>query len=291
MLRGLAHDGLVWRRFARFGAAHGPGWFLACAPPVLGLLMALLLPKARRAVRDNLRRIRGRVGWLREARDVAHTFTSFAGCFAEVLASGSKNGATPELTLEGREHIEAALSLGKGLVIVTAHTAGWEVVGPVLRIHKGLDVVMVMEAERDPEAREVSDRARRASGVLVAHVGHDPFASLPLLHRLRDGAAVALQIDRVPVGMRSLEVRMLGESREVPEGPLRLAQLSGAPIVPFLCARLGRGRYLAQAFPPCQLARRAPPPELAAVAQRLADDVTSFVTRYPTQWFDFSPRA
>ena len=285
--RRFAHDGLLWRKLARLGAAHGPRWFVEYSPPLVGLCAALLLPRSRRTVRSNLRLIRGPVGRAREAREVAKTFTSYAGCLAEVLSNGSKNSALPDLEVSGRPHMERAVALGRGGIVVTAHTAGWELVGPVLRKHKGLDVVLVMEAERDGGARELQDRARRATGMQVAHVGEDPFSSLPLLHKLRDRAALAIQIDRVPSGMRGIPAQIFGAAGEIPEGPLRLAQLSGAPIVPIFCARLGFRSYFAEVFEPVLLPRRPDAKTLEATAQGLADSMTNFVRRYPTQWFDF----
>jgi len=288
--RRFAYDGLFWRRLARLGAAHGPSWFVEHSPAFIGVAAALALPSARRAVRANLRRVRGHVGPVREARDVARTFATYAGCLAEALSSGSKNAEMPELEMEGNEHLEAALSARAGVVLVTAHTAGWELAGPLFRRDKGLAVAMVMEAERDEEARELHDRARRASGVDVLHVGADPLSALPLLHRLRGGSALALQIDRVPHGMRGLPVRMFGDSCLIPEGPLRLAQLSGAPIVPIFFARRGFRSYFAKVFEPVRVPRRPEPGELEASAQRLADAMALFVRRYPTQWFDFGGR-
>lgn len=239
---------------------------------------------------DNLHRIRGDAGRVRDARDVAATFASYAGCLAEVLSNGSKNTRLPDLELSGRAHMERAIAEGKGVILVTAHTAGWELVGPVFSRAKGLDVVMVMEPERDHGARELHDRARRATGQEVAHVGTDPFASLPLLHRLREGAAVALQIDRVPNRMRTVKVRLFGEEGEIPEGPLRLAQISGAPIVPVFSARRGYRRYFAEMFEPRHVPRRPTPTELERTAQELADAMTGFVRKNPTQWFHFGGR-
>ncbi len=287
----FAHDGLLWRRLARLGAAHGPDWFVRHSPAFIGVCAAILLPRSRRAVRDNLRRVRGggRLGRLREMRDVARTFTTYAGCLAEGLSGGSKNAATPELELVGRSHMERAIAEGKGVILVTAHTAGWELALPLLREHKGLPVVMVMQPERDGGARELHDRARRATGLEVAHVGDDPFASLPLLHRLRDGAALALQLDRVPAGMRALPVAMFGGAAQIPEGPLRLAQLSGAPIVPIFCTRRGYRSYTVEMFEPVHVPRRPAPGVMEETAQKLADAMGAFVARHPTQWFHFTP--
>jgi KDO2-lipid IV(A) lauroyltransferase len=171
---------------------------------------------------------------------------------------------------------------------VTAHTAGWDAVGPVLGGFYDLELVLVMRAEADRDARELHDSARRSGGLCIAHVGDDPLASLPLLAKLRKGSVVAMQIDRAPPGMRVRRVRLFGREGGMPEGPIRLAQLSGAPILPVFCARLGPRSYVAEASPPLFVARRADEGRIDVVAQELADLLTRFVRRHPTQWFHFA---
>src|SRR5690606_39326217 len=97
--------------------------------------------------------------------------------------------------------------------------------------------VLAMQRERDPEARAIQDAARQRAGVQVVHIGDGPLDGLPLLDHLRRGGVVAMQIDRVPPGMRSREVTFRGERWRAPEGPLTLAALSGAPILPVFTRR------------------------------------------------------
>jgi lauroyl/myristoyl acyltransferase len=267
--------------------AHGPAVLIRALPPVFGVAAALALPDARRKIADNLARIRGKVGRVEEAREVLLTFASYASCFAEVLSSGTKNAEVPDLTVVGKGAIDEALAMGKGAVMVTAHTAGWEVVGPVLGAFYGVELVMVMRAEGDAKARELQDEARRASGLTVVHVGEDPFSSLPLMRKLRQGAVVAMQIDRAPPGMRARSVRLFGRKGLIPEGPIRLAQLSGAPLLPVFCARLGHRSYVAEASGPILVTRHAEDGRVDVVAQELADAMTRFVGRHRTQWFHF----
>jgi lauroyl/myristoyl acyltransferase len=283
----FAHNSLFWRRLARLGAAHFPAWWMRYSPPAFGVAAALAVPTARRAVAANLRRIRGPVPPLRDATEIAETFITYANCLSEVLAYGSKNAELPELVRRGGESMTLALAEKKGVVMITAHTAGWDVAGPLFGKDHRVNLVMVMEPEPNEAARQLHDEARRASGVEFVHVGSDPFASLPLLQRLRKGAVVATQIDRVPRTMRSRAVRLFGAPARVPEGPLRLAQVSGAPIVPMFCARLGFRRYLADVGTPIRVPRHASEETLDAVAQQMADSMTSFLRRHPTQWFHF----
>jgi len=147
--------------------------------------------------------------------------------------------------------------------------------------------MMAMERERNEDARRLHDDARRAGGLEVAHVGADPFASLPLLRHLRAGGLVGIQIDRMPEGMRGRAVRLLDTPTRLPEGPLRLAQVSGAPLLPAFCARLGFRRCLVDIAAPIHVPRRATEADLDAAAQAIADALSRFLRAHPTQWFHF----
>jgi lauroyl/myristoyl acyltransferase len=279
---------MFWRRLAQLGACSAPAWFARWAPPVIGVAIAIAAPSARRKIAQALERARGPVGAGRSAIDVARTFANFASCLTEVLSRGSKNAQVPEAVVHGNPQVEGLLAAGRGVIFATAHTAGWESMGPLLAREHGLRVTMVMQSERDPSARDLNDQKRRAQGGLdIVHVGGDPFASLPLLRRLREGGVVAMQIDRVPAGMGSRAVNLFGRAGAIPEGPLRLAQLAGAAIVPVFSARTGHRRYAVYVHEPVTVSRGAGERELDVAAQRLADMLGGFVSAHPTQWFPF----
>jgi KDO2-lipid IV(A) lauroyltransferase len=284
--RVLATDGLFWRRLAHAGASRGPEWFRRYAPPLFGLAFAAALPNVRHAIASNLRRVRGDTGRVREAIDVARTFASYASCLAEALGGDALE--PPRAVVLGERHLENALREGRGAVFATAHTGGWEMAGPLLRRDRGLELVMVMQRERDADARRIQDGARAERGVRIVHVGEDPLESLPLLRHLRSGGIVALQVDRA-VGARVVPVQLFGERATLPEGPLRLAQLSGAPLLPIFAARTGHRAYVVRAYEPIHLERRATPAALESAAQRLADAMAAFIFEHPTQWFHFHP--
>ncbi len=282
-------DSHFWRRAAAFGARRGPAWFLRYSPPVIGVLWCAALPHARHTVEKNLVRVRGDRGKFRNALDAARTFATFAGCLAETLATGSPNERPIHSILEGDENFRDALADGHGMVIATSHSAGWEATWGSLTGGLGVEVVVAMARERDAGARELHDRAREARGVRVVHVGADPLEALPLLSHLKTGGAVALQIDRAAPGMRMRKVELFGGPAVIPEGPLRLAQLSGAPIVPVFSERVGYRRYLVRAETPVRVPRRASPEELGHAAQSVADAFEKFVRAHPTQWLSFEP--
>ena len=283
------HEALFWRRLAHWGASRGPEWWVRYSPPAFGWAAAALVPSARRAVVRNLHRIRGTGSHARDARDVLATFSNYASCLAEVLSNDAPGGPRqPETSIRREKYVHDASALGRGIIMVTAHTAGWESVGPALARDQGLRMMIVMQAEPDAGAQSLHDDARRRAGVLIAHVGDDPLAALPLLRHLRSPrGVVALQLDRFAPGMRTREVDLLGERARLPEGPLRLAQVSGAPVVPVFCARVGHRRYVIELHEGRTVSRRASEAELDEVAQYLADCMAAFLRKHPTQWFHF----
>jgi len=279
-------DSQLWRRLARWGS-RGPEWFVRAAPPLVGLVACALAAERRRFVADNLQRVRGSRGAVRDAVDTAATFTSYAACLAEVLGAGSVHARPPTAVVHGELHLLDACASGDGVVFATAHTGGWETVGPLLSRDHHLRVMIAERPERDERARAIQDDARRAQGLLVAHVGDDPVSALPLARHLREGGVVALQVDRMPAGMRARSVTLFGRPGRVPEGPLRLAALARAPLLPVFAARVGHRRYVVHVDAPVRLPTRPSEGELDAAAQSLATALETFVRAHPTQWFHF----
>ncbi|MFO0680217.1 MAG: lysophospholipid acyltransferase family protein [Polyangiaceae bacterium] len=287
----FAHDGEFWRRFAKLGAEHGPSWFVQWSPMVFGVSAAALVPEARRSVIRNLHRIRGKGTVAQDVVDVARTFASYAGCLAEGLGAGGKHAdVRPRALVFGARNMEMALALRSGVIFVTAHTGGWETAGPVLAREHGLRLLMVMNAERDPRAQALHDDARRRAGLGFVHVGADPFASLELLRHLRTGGAVAMQIDRVPPGVRGRSVPFLNGTGTVPEGPVRLAAASRAPIVPIFCARRGYREYTFELHDAIHVPKKPTDAEVDTAAKAMAAALECFLGRHPTQWFHFGDR-
>lgn len=271
------------------GIEHGPEPWLRYSPPFFGVALGASIPEKREAVRANLRRILGRRSPSQEAADIARVFGAYASCLTEAMLLGSKRGFALRPRQRGVEHYVAARARGRGVLIATAHTGGWEALGAVMRgVHAG-EVVVVMQRERDEGARAIQDRARLNAGVTVHHVGTGPLDALPLLAYLRRGAVVAMQIDRSPPGLRVLDSTLFGTPFSLPEGPLVLSALSGAPILPVFTRRIGFMEYEARVFPPIDVPRRPTQEQRLAAAATLVSSMEEFLRENPTQWFHFVP--
>lgn len=260
-----------------------PDAFVRLSPPVVGSTFAIVLPRARRRVMDNLR-------WAGAGGTWAETFglfSNYALSLTESFTAGSGRNDRIVGRVIGDASFKEARALGKGVVIATAHTSGWYAAGPILGSVYEDEVLVVMEHERDAAAQALQDQAKEKLGLKVVHVGADPLAAMPLLAHLKRGGVVALQMDRVPMGQRSVEVTMCGRPFMVPEGPLALAALSGAPILAIFGRRLGTLRYELEVGEPIVLPRRPTREEMTLAAQRFATQIEGFVRRYPKDWFHF----
>ena len=287
LLQALRPDSLLWRRAMMMGVTRGPEAWVRYSPPMFGLAFAVALREKREIIRANLRRVCGPRSAVEELRDVAAVFSNYASCLTEALLLGSDRGYELRSRSRGVERYHACAAEGRGVIIATAHTGGWEVAGPVLSgVHQG-EVVVVMQRERDERARAIQDQARGRAGVKVVHIGESAFDALTLLASLRKQAVVAMQIDRVPPAMRSRTAQFFGEPWQVPEGPLTLAAVSGAPILPVFSRRIAFMEYEAMVAPAIRLPRRPSPAELDGAAQQLMRAMEDFVRAYPTQWFHF----
>jgi lauroyl/myristoyl acyltransferase len=282
------HERVFLRRLAYLGARYGPSFWVRGSPPWFGALAALALPGVRRRVRDNLRWVLGERRGAVERLDVLRTFTAYAACFAESLASEREEAKRAEVSVEGAEHLRAALAAGRGAVLVTAHAGPWDVVARYFASAFGAKVAMVMEAEPDGSARALHDDVRLRSGALVLRVGESPLDGLSVLRHVKSGGVVAFQIDRPARSGRSLPVSLFGRPFELPEGPFRLAELAGAPLLPLFSVREGYFRYRVLVGAPLVLGRGPGGLGRPEAARSAAQALEHFVRAHPTQWFHFA---
>ena len=283
----IAPEGELFRRMAYAGARYGPRLWLRHSPPFFGLAFGAALPKARAAVRRNLRLVHGPRTAFAESLDIAKTFTEYAHCLAEALAMDRPEAGQARRRIRGEEHLREAARRGPGVMLVTAHAGPWDAASRLLAVDLAAEVVVVMTPEQDQRAGRLHDRVRQRGGVRIAHVGAHPLDGLPVLRHLRGGGVVAAQLDRLPPSGRTIETQLFERPFRVPEGPFRMAALSGAAILPLFVRRVAEFDYEFSVAPALNLPRRARPDQLRHAAQVAVTEMERFIRAHPTQWFHF----
>jgi lauroyl/myristoyl acyltransferase len=271
---------------------RGAAWAACALPrrsavPVAEALSAAVvaLPKSardRHFVALHQSRARG-VALEGRARDraVREAFASYARYWMESLRLPQMDPADVDagFSIDGLEHIRAALDAGTGAILALPHVGGWEVGGSWF-VRQGFPLTVVVEALEPPELFGWFTALRRSQGFTVIPLNRS--AGLSVVRALRANKIVALVSDRDIVG-GGVEVEFFGERTTLPAGPATLASRFGAPLLPTAVYFRGAGHH-AVVRPPLALDG-----DVAAITQALAHELEDLIRAAPEQWHLFQP--
>lgn len=187
--------------------------------------------------------------------------------------------------VEGEEHYHAARAMGRGAILVTAHLGAFEVALAMLRDREKRDVHVLHHADRLPQFQRLRHELHEKLGVREARAEGGWETWLALRDALGRDEVVLMQGDRVMPGQRGVATTFFGGRVEMPTGPVRLAQLTGAPIVPVFAPRTPSGGVLIAMGEPIVVGAANEgglSPEEAQ--RRVTAAIEDCVRRYPDQW-------
>lgn len=182
-------------------------------------------------------------------------------------------------TIEGEEHIAAALARGRGILLVSTHVGGWEVATSLARVFVPVPTTALVTDDWIAWAAE-GIRVRGGLGVM-----YDSEPVSKAVDLLRSGEALLVLGDYAKDGMRTYPVRLLDAVAELPAGPVTLARLCGTPLVPFSVLPLAPRRWRIEVEPMLE-----PPDRSAgeagerALLQALADRWTETLRTHAEHW-------
>ncbi|WP_428099916.1 lysophospholipid acyltransferase family protein [Candidatus Rariloculus sp.] len=215
---------------------------------VLGLLAYLMSPRRRRVAEINLR-IAFPDASSREIRRLTMICFGNLGvaAFELGLAWWEHARIRAMCEFEGLEHLSAALKQGRGAILLTAHFTCLEIGGPALGQHVPFQV---MYKRAHNALFDAFMRYHRSDygGAAVDH--HKPIA---LIKGLRKGYATWYAPDHDFGSKDTIFVPFFGVDATALTAPARIAQISGAPVVPYYIRRKPRGRgYELRILPPLE---------------------------------------
>jgi lauroyl/myristoyl acyltransferase len=220
------------------------------------------------------------------ARVVRGCFRHFALYIAEMLHVQGWDARTvlERLEIEGEENFDEAEDREKGVIFVSAHMGSAEIAASVA-VLRGYRITAVTERLQPQFVMDWAVACRAALGIRLIPVER---AGISLLRALRRKEIVAFVVDAGVERGGGVPVTFFGRETMFPDGPARLARLSGAPIVLAVAARLPGGRFRAHIESPMLSDRSLSSEEDArCLTQRLASAFERYVRRYPGQWYAF----
>lgn len=185
------------------------------------------------------------------------------------------------ITLEGREHLDAALEQGRGAILVAGHFGNWELFATLATM--GYPVTFLVGEQHNSLVDGLMNRLRARFGVEIVPMRGSLTGVFRALKRNR---IVAMLSDQ-DAGPRGIFVEFLGLPASTPYGPGRFAAKTGSPLLPGMVVREERGRHRIIICPPVEV-----PPgdaddteQARALTQGYTSVLEKFVRRYPDQYF------
>ena len=259
---------------------------------LVGRIGYFLGGKYRRIVDDNLRKAFGTSKTEKEYADIGEIVyqNMTKNTFEIAKLFYSEPALIKELvTIHGIEHLEAALSLGKGVVAVSAHMGNFSLIGPRL-VMEGYPFSLVLKDTKDKMLAKTLRELRSNVGIDSIPVNPRKTCVAQSLACLKRNEILFLQIDQ-NASSQDLWVDFFGWKVPTFKGPVVFSMRTGAPLVPMFIIRDSSGHHHLTISEPYTLAKTDNQEyDILYNTTNLTKLIEGYIERYPDQWWWFHRR-
>ena len=183
----------------------------------------------------------------------------------------------PPVRVEGREHLDAALAKGNGVILLSGHFTTLELTGLFVKPLTPLFAFMY-RARSNALLDAVQARGRERT----AHLSFSNTDTRAMLRALRDNATVWYAPDQAHTGAGAELLPFFGEPAMTNTATARLARVSGAAVLPFQFRRLDDGSGYLVRFEPAVAGM--PSDDATADTMKLTSILEGFIRSCPEQY-------
>ncbi len=251
------------------------GWLIG------SLCWPLVSAKRRKMAIDNISRSLG-VDEHQAYLLARESAVRFGPMFMEVLSMPqlTKDNIGKHVLLSGREHLEAALKMGRGAVLATAHSGNWEMLGAALAMH-GFPLVAVVQRQTNYAMDKFINEYRNNAGMHVTYKQ----GVREMVKLLCTGKIIGLLMDQ-DNHKDGVFVEFFSRLASTPQGAAALGRLNNAPIVPAFITQNPDGTHTAIIHPAIMVEKTADRDyDIHTTTQRLTQIIESHIRKYPHEWF------
>ncbi len=189
-------------------------------------------------------------------------------------------------SVEGREHLEAAVRRQRGVLCLTGHFGNWEIL-PVWTRQQGWNTAVVAQTLYDPRLDALLNGFRERCGIrVIKRQG----ATREILRSLRANMLLGVLNDQ-DTDVDSQWADFFGRPAKTPVGIFRLARKLGSAVVPIVIFRKPNGRHGIRIEPALDLPRTGDEEQDLGAGARLANAFLERSIRcFPEQWVWFHER-
>lgn len=244
---------------------------------MLGRLMHLLRADRRHVARVNIelcfpeltprqRRARVRAHFAALGESVLETAVAWWGPRDRLRALGR---------VVGREHLDAALARGRGVILLQGHFLTTDIAGQILGT--AVPFTATYAPPTNPVMRVFTERKR--ARFIRRQIHHEDVRAV--IRALAANEIVWHGPDQGAKKRHAIEARFFGVPAATNSATARLARISGAAVVPYHPIRLDDGHYELRLEPALS---DFPGNDVAAATQRVNDTIERHVRAAPTQY-------
>ncbi|MDU2063704.1 MAG: lysophospholipid acyltransferase family protein [Sporomusaceae bacterium] len=247
----------------------------------LGQFFWLLVPKKRRLLScENMQQALG-IDAARAQKLTKASAVRFGPMLMEVLylPKVTKETIAAHVTISGEEHMNAALAEGHGVVLATAHSGNWEIMGAALAMH-GFPLVAVVQKQTNSAMDQFINEYRTLAGMHVTYKS----SVREMVRLLGQGMIVGLLADQ-DAGPPGVFVDFFGKAASTPQGAAALARLKGAPIIPAFITEEAPGKHRIDIYPAIRVAEGEREEAIQKTTQAVTKVVEGHIRKYPSEWF------
>jgi predicted LPLAT superfamily acyltransferase len=194
-----------------------------------------------------------------------------------------------DIRIHGMDALDRALAGGRGCLLVGSHLGSFEVVRAVGLSRERIEVKVLMDEHNAPLIRGlIQELNPEVAGTVIQVGGIDTM--LQVQECLNRGGVVGIMGDRLMPHDRYVQCEFLGALAAFPTGSIRLAHITGAPLLVFFGLYRGGNRYdvrLELLGESIRIASEREDESFRQWAQRYADRLAYYSREAPDNWFNF----
>ncbi len=195
-----------------------------------------------------------------------------------VRAPVTAREANSRFTVVNASQFERAFEAGKGVVAVMAHFGSWEYTAMIPYLLK-FKCSVIGKAFRNRYLYDWIQRLRNSTGLV--HIDKDESLKV-ILREVKDNNCVSILIDQW-AGNDGKWIEFFGAKTSTTTFPARLAERTGAVIIPVACLRTAPGEYTLQIYDRVPIDANNLDWEIEAT-KKINSIFEDLIRQYPEQW-------
>lgn len=258
---------------------------------LVGKMGVFLIPKRHKIAIENIRQalpfMAKTEGWnsaLQTPEEIANVMFSHLGMsLVETCRLYHGRGADiiDQIEVRGEEHLEAAITRGKGVLILTGHCGNWELAALALARHFNSPMSVVARRQNNPWLNRMVEKMRLNYDNLIIYKDN---AFRRMLAVIRKNGIIGLLVDQAVYPDEGALINFLGRKAWASKAPVLLARKSGATVLPAFIHREA-DRHIIDIYPEISFSGDSSEEGMAADVQKYSNAIAHFIARYPFDWY------